>query len=356
MLVLGIHRVYAVSAMEKAPQITTPKDLPEDSTLDRTLRPKSLKEYVGQEKVKHGLHIALTAAKKRKESLEHVLLHGAPGMGKTTLAHIIAKEIGSSLRVTTGPTLRRAGDLAAILTNLEPGEVLFIDEMHRMNHAVEELLYAAMEEFALDLILGQGPGARTLRLDLPHFTLVGATTRVSLLTAPLRDRFGMVYRLDSYTEDDIEAIVRRSAKLLKVTLEGNTAKLIAARSRRTPRVANRLLKRVRDVAQVANDAAVTPARAEEAMKMLDIDAFGLDETDRKILQVLMDQFQGGPAGLNAIAASVGEEQDTLEDVYEPYLIQIGFLSRTHRGRVATEAAYKHLGRSVPASAQQSALL
>lgn len=342
--------------MQKVPQITTPKDLPEDSTLDRTLRPKSLKEYVGQEKVKHGLHIALTAAKKRKETLEHVLLHGAPGMGKTTLAHIIAKEIGSPLRVTTGPTLRRAGDLAAILTNLEQGEVLFIDEMHRMNHAVEELLYAAMEEFALDLILGQGPGARTLRLDLPHFTLVGATTRVSLLTAPLRDRFGMAYRLDSYTEDDIEAIIHRSAKLLQVTLEGNTAKLIASRSRRTPRVANRLLKRVRDVSQVANDAAITPARADEAMKMLDIDAFGLDETDRKILTVLMDQFQGGPAGLNAIAASVGEEQETLEDVYEPYLIQIGFLARTHRGRIATEAAYKHLGRTAPASAQQSALL
>lgn len=336
------------------PEITSPKDLPEDSKLDRTLRPKSLREYVGQEKVKAGLQIALTATKKRREALEHVLLHGAPGMGKTTLAHIIAKEIGSSLRVTTGPALRRAGDLAAILTNLEEGEVLFIDEMHRMNHAVEELLYAAMEEFALDLILGQGPSARTLRLDLPHFTLVGATTRVSLLTAPLRDRFGLTYRLDSYTDDDMEAIVRRSAKLLGMTLAGASARRIASRSRRTPRVANRLLKRVRDVAQVANESAVTESRTDEALRMLEIDAFGLDETDRKILTVLIEQFGGGPAGINSIAASVGEEQETLEDVYEPFLIQVGFLARTPRGRIVTEAGYKHLGK--PSSGGQQAPL
>lgn len=340
--------------MAKPPTITTPKDLPEDKTLDRTLRPKTLKEYVGQGKVKEGLRISLTAAKKRQEPLEHVMLHGAPGLGKTTLAHIIARELESPIRVTTGPTLRRAGDLAAILTNLKDGEVLFVDEMHRMDRAVEELLYAAMEEFALDLIIGQGPSARTLRIDLPHFTLVGATTRVSLLSAPLRDRFGMVYRLDFYTPEDIQQIVERSARLLKVDLEPETSQLIAARSRRTPRVANRLLKRVRDVAEVAGEKRITPERATEALAMLAIDEQGLDETDRKILTVIMDQFQGGPAGLNAIAASVGEEMDTLEDVYEPFLIQMGLIARTPRGRIVTKAAYRHLGRPVPE--KQSSLL
>ncbi len=341
--------------MKKTSQIATPKDLPEDKTLDRTLRPKTLDEYVGQGKVKEGLRIVLTAAKQRKESLEHVLLHGAPGLGKTTLAHIIAREVGSNLRVTTGPALRRAGDLAAILTNLEEGEVLFIDEMHRMNRAVEELLYAAMEEFALDLILGQGPSARTLRLDLPHFTLVGATTRVSLLSAPLRDRFGMSYRLDFYTPEDIQAILERSARLLKINLAPETAKLIAHRSRRTPRVANRLLKRVRDVAEVKGEKVISPERAHEALTMLAIDEHGLDETDRKILQVIVEQFQGGPVGLNAVAASVGEEVDTIEDVYEPFLIQTGFLARTPRGRIATDATYKHL-KKTPPLAKQTPLL
>lgn len=340
--------------MKKTSHITTSKDLPEDKTLDRTLRPRTLHEYVGQGKVKEGLKIVLTATKKRRESLEHVLLHGAPGLGKTTLAHIIARELGNPIRVTTGPALRRAGDLAAILTNLEEGEVLFIDEMHRMNPAVEELLYAAMEEFALDLILGQGPSARTLRLDLPHFTLVGATTRVSLLSAPLRDRFGMTYRLDFYTPQDIQAIIERSAKLLNVALEPETAQLIASRSRRTPRVANRLLKRVRDVAEVAGEKTITPERAQAALTMLDIDEHGLDETDRKILSVIIEQFRGGPVGLNAVAASVGEEVDTLEDVYEPFLIQTGFLARTPRGRVATDAAYQHLKK--PNAAKQSPLL
>ncbi|MBI3115163.1 MAG: Holliday junction branch migration DNA helicase RuvB [Candidatus Kerfeldbacteria bacterium] len=335
-------------------KVTAANDLPEDRMLDRTLRPRSLKEYVGQKKVKEGLQIGLTAAKKRKEALEHVLLHGAPGMGKTTLAHIIGHELGAPVRVTTGPALRRAGDLAAILTNLENGDVLFIDEMHRMNPTVEELLYAAMEEFALDLILGQGPSARTLRLDLPHFTLVGATTRMSLLTAPLRDRFGMAYRLDSYTLGDIEAIIERSAKLLNMHLAPDAASLIAARSRLTPRVANRLLKRVRDVAEVANDPLVSVDRAIEALEMLDIDERGLDETDRKILAVIMDQFRGGPVGLSAVAASVGEETDTIEEVYEPFLIQGGFLARTPRGRIATPAAYEHLKR--PAPKEQQAMM
>lgn len=325
------------------PKITTPKDLPEDQSLDRTLRPKSLQEYVGQSKVKQGLSIALTAAKKRGEPLEHVMLHGPPGLGKTTLAHIIAHELGHPIRITTGPTLRRAGDLAAILTNLEAGEVLFIDEMHRMPRPVEELLYAAMEDFALDLIIGQGPSARTMRLDLPHFTLVGATTRVSLLSSPLRDRFGMTYRLDFYTPEDLRAIVERSAKLLRMQLAPEAAKLISERGRRTPRVANRLLKRVRDVAEVAGEATVTVERALEAMRLLEIDPLGLDPTDRRVLEVIVRQFGGGPVGLRAVAAAVGEEEETLEDVYEPYLIQVGLLARTSRGRTATDAALKHIG-------------
>lgn len=327
--------------------VSASRTQPDDEALDRTLRPKTLKEYVGQKRIKEGLHISLAAAKKRREPIEHVLLHGAPGLGKTTLAHVISNELGRAIRVTSGPAIERAGDLAAILTNLAEGDILFIDEIHRLNHTVEEVLYPAMEEFGLDIVVGKGPSARTLRLDLPRFTLVGATTRVSLLSGPLRDRFGMTYRIDYYEDEDIEQIVNRSAKLLKVKLAPGAAVAISKRARKTPRVANRLLKRVRDFAEVKADGTITPGLADEALAMLAIDAFGLDETDRKILLAIIERFGGGPAGLNAVAAAINEEMETIEDIYEPFLLQLGFLARTPRGRVVTEAGYRHLGKEPP---------
>jgi Holliday junction DNA helicase RuvB len=302
---------------------------------EQSLRPRSLGEYVGQERLKGNLRVFLDAARQRSEPLDHVLLYGPPGLGKTTLAHVIAREMDVPIRVTSGPSIEKAGDLAAILTNLERGEILFVDEIHRLGRALEEILYPAMEDFALDLVVGTGPGARTVRLDLPRFCLVGATTRVGLLSAPLRDRFGIVQHLDYYTVDELAAIAGRSAGILRFPLQGSGAEQIARRSRGTPRVANRLLRRVRDFVQVAGHAAISGQAAEEALERLEVDRLGLDEVDRRILATLVRAFDGGPTGLSTLAAAVGEDPETLEEIYEPYLLQIGFLERTPRGRRLT---------------------
>lgn len=324
---------------------------PDEKTLDLTLRPQRFSEFIGQNKVKENLKIFIGAAQKRKEPIEHVLVYGPPGIGKTTLAHIIANEMGVNIRVTSGPAIERAGDLGAILTNLEDGDILFIDEIHRLNRVIEEVLYPAMEEHVLDVIIGKGPSARTLRLDLPHFAIIGTTTRISLLSSPLRDRFGTIYRLEYYAEDDIARILRRSAKILGVGIDDQAALEVAKRSRRTPRIANRLLKRIRDYAQMYSDGRLDPKIVSDALKMLDIDEFGLDIVDRQILATVIEKFNGGPVGVNSIAAATSEERDTIEEVYEPFLMQIGFLARTARGRVITERAYKHLGFNPPADIQ-----
>ncbi|OGF26530.1 Holliday junction DNA helicase RuvB [Candidatus Falkowbacteria bacterium RIFOXYC2_FULL_47_12] len=325
-----------------------------DSALDQSLRPKNLADYVGQEKIKENLGIFMQAAKGRNEPIEHVLLYGAPGLGKTTLAHVIANEMGVSCRITSGPAIEKAGDLAAILSNLQEGDILFIDEIHRLNKAIEEILYPAMEDYALDIIIGKGPSARTLRIDLPKFTLIGATTKMSALSGPLRDRFGATYHLDFYTTDDIEKILTRSARILNVMIEFEACRHIASRSRRTPRVANRLLKRVRDYAEVRHDGTVTPEISQAALAMLEIDELGLDHIDRKVLLAMLEKFNGGPVGVNSIAAATGEEMATIEDVYEPYLLQLGFIERTPRGRVVTDLARKHLG--VAETNRQNALM
>lgn len=335
---------YNLSIMDR---IITPQLKEDEVKFDLTLRPQNLSEFVGQEKIKDNLQIFIDAAKGRGESLEHVLFYGNPGLGKTTLANIIAKEMGANIKVTSGPALERVGDLAAILTSLENGDILFIDEIHRMNKTIEEVLYPALEDYALDIIIGKGPGARTLRVDLNKFTLIGATTKMSLLSGPLRDRFGAVYHLNFYEESEIEKIIKRNSQILDVQMQGDPSKLIAKSSRRTPRVANRLLKRVRDYAQVKANGIITEEVATDALKMLEIDTAGLDHIDRLILEVMITKFAGGPVGLNTLAAATAEEVETIEEVYEPFLLQRGLINRTPRGRTVTNLAYEHLGMAVP---------
>lgn len=320
---------------------------PEDGEIEIGLRPRSLAEYIGQDKAKDNLEIYIKAALERHEALDHVLLHGPPGLGKTTLAGIIANEMGVNIRITSGPAIEKAGDLAAILTNLSEHDILFIDEIHRMSRSVEEILYPAMEDYALDIIIGKGPSARSIRLDLPKFTLIGATTRVGLLTAPLRDRFGVISRLELYSEADLKTIVKRSASLLNVEIDDMGAAEIASRSRGTPRIANRFLKRVRDFAQVKYDGKITKEVAEDALKQMEVDKRGLDMTDSRMIRSMITHFGGGPVGLETLAATIGEEPNTIEDVYEPYLLQLGFITRTPRGRVVTPLAYEHYGIPVP---------
>ena len=318
-------------------------ELPEEEKFEETLRPRKFDEYIGQKKVKEGLHIMIEAAKTRQEPIDHVLLYGPPGLGKTTLANVIAAEIGAQIRVTSGPAIERAGDLASILTNLAEGDILFIDEIHRLNRTVEEVLYPAMEDFVLDIVIGKGPAARSIRLDLPKFTIIGATTRIGSISSPLRDRFGLVNRLEFYTDEEVERIIKRSAKILNIEISEDGASEIAKRARKTPRIANRLLKRLRDYAQVKAKGVIDAEIANKALDMLEVDECGLDNTDRRLLATIIENFKGGPVGLSTLAAATSEEIETIEDVYEPYLIQIGFLERTPRGRKVTAKGHKHLG-------------
>lgn len=326
---------------------------PADGDIENSLRPKTLSDYIGQDKVKENLSVYIQAARDRGEALDHVLLYGPPGLGKTTLAGIIANEMGVNIRITSGPAIEKQGDLAALLTNLQEGDVLFIDEIHRLNRSVEEVLYPAMEDRALDIIIGKGPSARSIRLDLPNFTLVGATTRAGQLSAPLRDRFGVIFRLELYTPQELGVIVKRSAGILGIDIDDEGAALIASRSRGTPRIANRLLKRSRDFAQVKYNGVITSQAANDALSRMEVDELGLDATDRRLLTAMIKNYNGGPVGLETISAAIGEEAVTIEDVYEPYLMQIGFLSRTPRGRCVSAAAYRHLG--IPQDGQQSLL-
>lgn len=329
-----------------------PRPQLEDQNLDKTLRPRQLEEYFGQEKVKKNLKVLLGAAKKRDEAVEHILLYGGSGLGKTTLAHIIANELGKNIKITSGPAIEKVGDLASILTNLEKGDVLFVDECHRLNKLIEEYLYPAMEEFSLNIIIGKGPSARSIQLDIPPFTLIAATTRISLLSSPLRNRFGATYHLDFYEENEIEDILKRSAKILNIESDCEGLKEIAKRARKTPRVANRLLKRVRDYAQVHGQGKINQEITEKALEMMEIDDLGLEPIDRLIIKTIIEKFNGGPVGIETIAAATSEEKDTIADIYEPYLMQIGFLARTPQGRIATDFAYKHLKLNLPKSEQK----
>ncbi|MFH0854885.1 MAG: Holliday junction branch migration DNA helicase RuvB [bacterium] len=328
--------------MDSDNRIIESSEKEEDKILDFSLRPKFFSDFVGQAKIKENLSISIQAAKKRGDNIDHILLYGCPGLGKTTMANIIANEMGVNIRVTSGPAIERAGDLAAILTNLEDKDILFIDEIHRMNKLVEEVLYPAMEDYALDIIVGKGPSARTLRLDLPKFTIIGATTRINMLSSPFRDRFGNIAHFDFYEDSDIEKIITRSSNILNLNIHNQAISEIGKRSRKTPRVANRLLKRARDFAQIKRDGIITLDAALDAMEMLDVDILGLDGIDRKILEIIIDKFNGGPVGLNTISAATSEDIATIEEIYEPFLIQCGLLDRTARGRMATKKAYKHL--------------
>ncbi len=324
-------------------RIVTEEAQNDEQIVEVTLRPERLVDFVGQQQLKNNLGIAIEASKKRTEPLEHILLYGNPGLGKTTLAHIIAREMNANIRVTSGPVLEKVGDLAAILSNLQEGDVLFVDEIHRLNKTIEEVLYPALEDYSLDIIIGSGPAAKTLRMPLPHFTLIGATTKMSLLSGPLRDRFGHTFHLNFYEEKDIETIIRRNAGILGVVIDEVAPQLIAGRSRRTPRIANRLLKRVRDFSDVKGEGLITARLAKDALALLAIDEYGLDDIDRRLLSTMIEKFSGGPVGLSTLSASIAEEMDTIETIYEPFLLQLGFLERTPRGRRATKKAYEHLG-------------